>query len=113
MEIKINKEIRQHKESIFFGLSTRQLACSVLAILAAVGVYLGLRNVLGDETTSWLCILVAAPVGIAGFFQYNGLTLEQFVWAVLKTCILCAGPRKWKSENYLYEAYTGKEDNLD
>ncbi|WP_438268274.1 PrgI family protein, partial [Intestinimonas butyriciproducens] len=41
MEIKIPKEVRQHKETIFFGLSTRQFVCAVLAVGAAVGVYLG------------------------------------------------------------------------
>ena len=27
MEIKIPKEVRQHSETIFFGLSTRQFIC--------------------------------------------------------------------------------------
>lgn len=49
MEIKINKEIRQHRESTFFGLSARQLACSVFAVGAAVGIYLGLHKTLGDD----------------------------------------------------------------
>ena len=38
MEIKIPKEVHQHRETIFFGLSTRQFLCSVLAVGAAVGV---------------------------------------------------------------------------
>ena len=113
MEIKINQEIRNHKEGIFFGLSLRQLICCALAIAAALGIYLGLHDVLGDEATSWLCILAAAPIGIAGFFQYNGMTFEKFAWQVVKTCFLCAGPRKWKAENYLYEALAGKEGKHD
>ena len=32
MEIKIPKEVRQHSETIFFGLSTRQFICAVLAV---------------------------------------------------------------------------------
>ena len=31
MEIKINREIRDYKENIFFGLSLRQLIFSLLA----------------------------------------------------------------------------------
>ena len=38
MEIKINKEVRQHRETLFFGLSARQFFCSVLAVGMAVGV---------------------------------------------------------------------------
>lgn len=36
MEIKINREIRDYKENIFFGLSLRQLIFSLLACGMAV-----------------------------------------------------------------------------
>lgn len=104
MEIKINKEIRSYKETIFFGLSIRQFICSVLAVGAAVALYFGLKDVVGRETISWLCIVGAAPVAAAGFFQYNGLTLEKFLWAWLKSEILLAGNRVWQSENYYLDA---------
>ena len=42
LEIKIPKEVRQHKETIFFGLSARQFFCAALGMGLAVGVYLGL-----------------------------------------------------------------------
>ena len=32
MEIKINKEIRAYRETLFFGLSMRQFVCSALAV---------------------------------------------------------------------------------
>ena len=104
MEIKINKEIRAYRETLFFGLSVRQFVCSVLAVGAAVGLYFGLNHVLDRETVSWVCIVGAAPVAAAGFFQYNGLTLEQFLWAWLKSEVIMAGKRVWKSENYYEEA---------
>mgnify|MGYP000578727763 CR=1 FL=1 len=47
MEIKIPKEVHQHRETIFFGLSTRQFLCSALAVGAAVGVYLMFKGVVG------------------------------------------------------------------
>ena len=104
MEIKINKEIRNYKETLFFGLSARQFACSVLAVGVAVGLYFALRNVLDRETVSWLCIVGAAPIAVAGFFKYNGMTLEKFVWAWFKSELLMAGNRVWKSENYYLSA---------
>ena len=103
MEIKIPKEVRQHKETIFFGLSARQFFCALVAVGIAVGVYLGLGSMIGKETASWLCILAAAPVALAGFFNYNGMTLEQFAWAFLKSEILCAGERRFVSKNFYYE----------
>ena len=82
MEIKINREIRDYKENIFFGLSLRQLIFSLLACGVAVGIYLGLRDALGTETVSWLCILGAAPFAAMGFVKYHGMTAEKFfaVW---------------------------------
>ena len=109
MEIKINKEIRTYKDTIFFGLSLRQFVCAVLAVGVAVGLYFALRNVLDRETVSWVCIVGAAPIAVAGFFKYNGMTLEKFLWAWLKSEFLMAGNRVWKAENY-YLSALGKED---
>ena len=50
MEVKINKEIRNYTESMFFGLSLRQFIFSVLACGVAVGLYFLLRPRFGTET---------------------------------------------------------------
>lgn len=68
----------------------------------AAGVYLGLGHIIGKETASWVCILCAGPVAAAGFFSYNGLTLEQFLWAFVKSELLCAGGRVFTAENIYY-----------
>lgn len=109
MEIKIPKEVRQHQETIFFGLSARQLFCAAVAVGLAAGIYIALSPVLGKEPASWLCILGAAPFAIAGFFRYNGMTLEQFLWAFVRSEILCARPRKFRSENLHEFLLEGKE----
>ena len=41
METYVVKEIREYEESILMGLNKRQLLCSILAILSAVGMYFG------------------------------------------------------------------------
>ncbi len=102
------KEVRQHKETIFFGLSVRQFVCAVLAVGIAVGVYFLLKTITGPETASWACIVAAAPVAVTGFFQYNCMTFEQFVWAYLKSQFLCAGPRVFQSENICCAALAKK-----
>lgn len=102
MEIRINKEIKNYHESLFFGLSVRQFICSALAVGAALGIYFGLGKALDKETVSWLCIACAAPIAAAGFFKYNGMNLEEFVKAFIFSEFLCAGVRKFESENHLY-----------
>jgi len=71
VEIKINKEIRDYKESVFFGLSMRQFIFSLLACGIAVLLYFLLRNYLGLETLSWICMLGAFPFAVIGFVKYN------------------------------------------
>ena len=79
MEVKINKEISNYQESMFFGLSMRQFVFSVLAVAVAVVLYFVLNPYLGTETVSWVCVLGAAPLAAMGFFKYHGMTAEQFV----------------------------------
>lgn len=87
---------------MFFGLDLRQCTCSVLAILAAVGIYFGVRDVLGDEFTGWLCILGAAPFAACGFFKYHGMTAEQFLWVVIKSELLYPKKLVSQPENLYY-----------
>ena len=100
----------------FFGLGRRSFSGTMAscaqntgtlpayALGVAVVLYFSLSRVLDRETVSWVCIVGAAPVAAAGFFQYNGLTLERFLWAWLKSEVIMAGKRVWKSENYYEEA---------
>jgi len=81
MEVKINREIRDYTESMFFGLSLRQFAFSLVAILVAVGLYFVLKPYLGMETVSWVCLLGAAPFAALGFIKYNGMIAERLIWA--------------------------------
>ena len=39
MEVKINREIRNYTEAMFFGLSMRQFIFSACACVVAVGLY--------------------------------------------------------------------------
>ena len=103
MEIKINREIRNYTESMFFGLSLRQCVFSVLAIAVAVGLYFLLRPMFGLETLSWVCVLGAAPFAALGFITYHGMTAEQFLWAWLRSELLEPKQLKYEPQN-LYNA---------
>ena len=114
IEIKIPKEVRKHKETIFFGLTARQFFCAVAAVGLAASLYLGLGPAIGKDMASWLCILAAAPVALAGFFHYNGMNLEQCLWAVVKSELLLAGGRPFASENLYYNLLRRKgEQDFD
>ena len=100
MEIKINREIRDYTESVYFGLSLRQFIFSVLACGVAVGLYFLLRPFFGIETLSWMCILGAVPFASIGFFKYHGMTAEKALLAYLKSEILMPKELKFRATDF-------------
>ena len=107
MEVKINKDIREFSESIFFGLSMRQFIFSIMACLVAVVLYFLLKPFFGIETLSWVCILGAAPFAALGFVKYNGMTAEEFVKAFIKSEILMPRHLTFNSQNIYAEDFKG------
>ena len=103
MEIKINREIRDYSESMFFGLSMRQFFFSLIAIGVAVGIYFGLKPYVGTETVSWMCILGAAPFAALVFIRYHGMPAEKFLWVWLRSELLEPKQLRCQPTNLYYE----------
>ena len=104
MEVKINREIRDFTESIFFGLSMRQFIFSLLTCGVAVILYFIFKHYFGIETLSWLCILGAIPFAALGFVKYNNMTAEKIIMAWIKSEILTPKKLTFKAENIYYES---------
>lgn len=110
MEIKVNQEIREYTESMFFGLSLRQSVFSLLAVITAAVLYFSLKDRLHMEVVSWLCIAGAVPFAAMGFVKYHGMNCEQLVWAWLRLVI---EPREYKvSVRNFYEEATAESRKL-
>ena len=105
MEVKINKEIQEYTESVFFGLSLRQTIFSVLAIGVAIVLYFVLKPYLGVETLSWVCILGAFPFALLGFVKYHGMSAEKFAWVWFRHQILEPRYYACKPNNLYFELY--------
>ena len=103
MEVKINREIRNYTESMFFGLSLRQLIFSALAVAVAVGLYFLLKPYVGTETVSWVCVLGASPFAALRFFTYHGMAAEQFIWAWLRSEVLDRRELRGESSSLYYD----------
>ena len=89
IEVRINKEVRDYQESLFFGLSLR---------------YFGLRNVVGSGEIGWICVLAAFPFALGGFFTYNGMTFEKFLLAVIRSELLYPRKLVFRAENLYAKA---------
>lgn len=78
IEIRIPKEIKNYREKLFFGLTLRQCICAGAALVICVPLYIFGNRFLPQEMISWLVVLIAAPLMLAGFFRYNDMNFEQF-----------------------------------
>lgn len=108
MEVKINREIRNYTESMFFGLSMRQFFFSLIGVGFSVLLYFLLKPYFGVETLSWVCILGAAPFIACGFITYNGMTAEQFVLVWLRSKFIEPVKVKFEADTF----YSGAMKNL-
>jgi hypothetical protein len=104
MEVKVNREVREYTEAVFFGMSLRQCICSALACVAAVVLYFTFQPYLGLEELSWICILGAAPFAALGFIRWHGMSAEQFAWAWIKSVVLTPKRLISTPENLYHDA---------
>ena len=109
MERKINKEIREYREAMFWGLTLRQFLFSVLGLGISVGIYFLLRAKLGMEAVSWACIFGMLPCAMLGFVTYNKMPAEKFLWAVIKTELLTPKQLIFKPKNLCYALFVCAE----
>ena len=120
MEVKINKEIRNYTENVYFGLSLRQFIFSVLGCFMAVILYFVFKPFFGIETLSWICILGVIPFAAIGFIKYNGMNAEEFILAFIRNEFLTSKELTFKPTNFYYELVNQKrgddkkyEDNTE
>lgn len=79
MELKINREIRDYTEAVFFGMSLKQLGFAACAAASAVGAYFAFSGTLGTEAVSWICMAAAAPFAALGFLKVSGMSAGKFL----------------------------------
>lgn len=99
IEVRINKEVRDYQEGIFFGLTMRQFLCALGAVAVALAVYFFLGPALGGSDVGWACVLAAAPFALCSFYRYNSMTFEQFILAVIRSELLYPKRLVFKSDH--------------
>ena len=88
LEAKINKEIKEIKERVVFGLSLRQLIFSAIAIVIGVAIYFFFRDYLDMELLTWAIIIAAAPFAALGFESYQGMPAEKIALELLESYVV-------------------------
>ena len=115
-EVRMPKEIRAYKEKLFFNMTARQLICSSIAVLSGALIYVKGKDFFGRELSQWLVIIIGMSLGSLGFFSKNGMPIEQYVYAILKTLFIYPRKRVYKSEDLIdyciEEEYRELKDEL-
>ena len=101
--VRIPEEIRKYKEKIAFGLTMRQIICTFITLAICVPLYLFGKGKISEDILSWLIILIGLPFTAIGFIKFNGMTMERFALAIIKTELIYPTKRKYKSENAFRE----------
>lgn len=81
IEVRIPKEIREYKEKLFFGLNLRQTITTGLAIAVCVPLYIFGQKYMNVDVLSWIIIVIAAPLVLIGYFNFNQMPFEKFILA--------------------------------
>ena len=81
IEVRIPNEIREYKEKLFFGLNLRQTITTGLAIAVCVPLYIFGQKYINVDVLSWMIIVIAAPLVLIGYFNFNQMPFEKFIMA--------------------------------
>ncbi|MEG0614137.1 MAG: PrgI family protein [Oscillospiraceae bacterium] len=98
--VRIPKEIKEYKEKIAFGLTGRQIICSVLMLVIAVPLYVFGRKYIQEDVIAWLVILIGLPLAAIGFVKKNGMPFEKFIAAIFKSIFLYPSKRKYRTNSF-------------
>jgi hypothetical protein len=113
IDIKIPKEIRDYKETIFAGLNLRQIISLSIAFGINVPLYMYAKTHIGDELASWLVLLTGVPVFLIGFIKFDGMPFEKYFKVMLRFNFLVPRKRKYKVENIYTVIYNEQKKLRD
>lgn len=112
MEIKVNEEIRNIKETFLLGLSLRQMIWSVIAVLSAIGMYLLIGDTINQrETTIIICMLTATPSVCIGYLKIQGMPAEKIFVEILQSYVINTQEIYNKTQNAILEQLEQEEFN--
>ena len=78
----VPQDVTEYKEQFFFGMSSRQLICSVLMIALAVLTFLVGSKFISTDILVYITIFEIAPLAAVGFLKYNGMGFEKIAATV-------------------------------
>ena len=97
--VRIPEEIRKYKEKLAFGLTARQLICTIITGAICVPLYWNGKDIIPEDILGWAIIIIALPLLSIGYVKFNGVPMERMAKIIFLTQVLYPVKRKFKSEN--------------
>lgn len=94
LEMKVYQEITGYQAKVMLGMSWRQLACSVAALLLGGGAYAGLWALGAQDLGQWFAVLVTIPFGALGWVRPKGLPFEEYAKYIIR--------HNWEQQLHVY-----------
>ena len=107
MEVKINKDIREFSESIFFGRAISESSVHFFLI----GLCDSSNSILYIKTFFWNRNIIldmyfrSSTFAVLGFVKYNGMTAEKFIVAFIKSEFITPKRLTFKSKIIYAEVF--------
>ena len=82
--IPIQKDFSKVKNKVALGLTKRQMICFLLAAGAGIPTYLLLKEVIANDITALLMIVVMVPFFLFALYEKEGQPLEQIIKSIIR-----------------------------
>lgn len=79
MNIAINKDIENYKETVVLGLTARQLVFSVISVVVGGGIVLLTYKYIGLTASAYIAIPAVAPIALNGFYNFQGMNFTEMM----------------------------------
>ena len=99
IEIKIPQEINKYEAKLVGPLTTRQTICLVGMAVVCIATFNILKSLLPEDYLYIVCLFLAVPFALCGWYRPYGMHFEKFFMAVLFNTIISSSRRIFKSSN--------------
>ena len=79
MNIAINKDIENYKETVVLGLTARQLVFSIISVVVGGGIVLLTYRYVGLTGAAYIAIPAVAPIALNGFYNFQGMNFTEMM----------------------------------
>lgn len=99
IEIKIPQEINKYEAKLVGPLTTRQTICLIGMAVICIATFNILKPLVPADYLYMICLFLAVPFALCGWYKPYGMHFEKFFMAVLFNTIISSTRRIFKSNN--------------